>query len=197
MTYDSLIKAIFKGFISSTMWELQDMFTLTFISIFHTLFSNKEFTLLAKQEINNQTCKTVRINMNSKVNISQSQVSSSNITWQKLGQKKSCEKLSQKYSKYTNQKKKLTYIFYQFQTCKNITKQPKMHQETSRNFLGIFCKKNKAHRGSDSKNRGVYSKNTKKNARNQSPRVKSPKPTQADGSGSSGCLRGVGLIRIL
>ncbi len=63
------------------------MFTLTFISIFHTLFSNKEFTLLAKQEINNQTCKTVRINMNSKVNISQSQVSSSNIMWQKLGQK--------------------------------------------------------------------------------------------------------------
>jgi len=54
------------------------------MSIFHTLFSNKEITLLAKQEINNQTCKTVRINMNSKVNIPQSQVSSSNIMWQEF-----------------------------------------------------------------------------------------------------------------
>ncbi len=40
-----------------------------------------------------------------------------------------------------------------------------MHQETSRNLLGIFCKKNKAHRGLDSKNRGVYSKNTEKKSK--------------------------------
>jgi len=36
-----------------------------------------------------------------------------------------------------------------------------MHQETRKIFWN-FCKKNKAHRGSDSKNRGVYSKNTRK-----------------------------------
>ncbi len=72
--------------------HVQTQYYHTFMSIFHTLFSNKEFPLLAKQETNNQTCKTVRINMNSEVNISQSHVSSINIMWQRLGQK-SCKKL--------------------------------------------------------------------------------------------------------
>ena len=37
-----------------------------------------------------------------------------------------------------------------------------MHQETPSNFLGIFCKKTRVHRGSDSKNKGVHSKNSRK-----------------------------------
>jgi len=43
-------------------------------------------------------------------------------------------------------------------TCKINTKQLSKYQETHDNFLGIFSKKFSMHRGSDSKNTGVYSK---------------------------------------
>jgi len=39
MTYNPLIQAIFKEFISSTMWELQDMFKLNIITHSQAYFS--------------------------------------------------------------------------------------------------------------------------------------------------------------
>ncbi len=52
-------------------------------------------------------------------------------------------------------------------------------------FLGIFCEKINMRRGSDSKERGVYStRNSRKREKNQNPRVKGPKPNHTDGSGS-------------
>jgi len=72
-----------------------------------------------------------------------------------------------------------------------------MRQETRRIFFWNFLKKNKAHRDSDSKNRGIFSKNTRKAERKkQRPTGIKPKTHAAGGSGSSGCLRGVGSIRI-
>ena len=52
-----------------------------------------------------------------------------------------------------------------------------MHQETHSNFFWNFCKKTSAHRGSDSKNRGVHSKKTQEKLKeNKDPRLRSPNP---------------------
>ena len=80
--------------------------------------------------------------------------------------------------------------------CGNITKTIKNISRTHCNFLGIFARNFGMHRGSSITIRGVYSKKFQETEKKPKPAGKKPKPTHADGSGSPGRLRGVGLIRM-
>ena len=72
-----------------------------------------------------------------------------------------------------------------------------MHQETHSHFLGIFARKLERTGVQIARTKVCIARNSRKNKRKQRPTVTKPKPMQLGGSGSSGCLRGVGLIRIL
>jgi len=80
--------------------------------------------------------------------------------------------------------------------CGNITKTIKNISRTHYNFLGIFARNFSMHRGSNSKNKGAYSKKIQETERKPKPAGKKPKPKHTDGSGSPERLWGVGLIRI-
>jgi len=104
---------------------------------------------------------------------------------------------SQKIIKTCNPIEILAHML--FIRCKvwKFHKTMKTYQETYGNFFGIFCEKINMRRGSDSKERGVYStRNSRKCEKHQDPRVKGPKPKYTDGSGSPERPWGVGLIRI-
>ena len=73
------------------------------------------------------------------------------------------QETSQKCSKYTNQKEKPNiYFFINFKHVK-ISQNSQKYIKKPIGIFRNFHKKDKAHRGSDSKNRGAYSKNSRKN----------------------------------
>jgi len=63
-------------------------------------------------------------------------------------------------------------------------------------FRNFFARKLKRTGVQIARTEVCIAKNSRKNKRKQRPTVTKPKPTQLGGSGSSGCLRGVGLIWI-
>jgi len=100
--------------------------------------------------------------MNSVANISQSQVPSTNIIWQKIGSKV-MQEISLKIHKTHNSIEEISiYFFIHFKHVKISQNNQKCIKKHIAILFGNFCKKIRAHRGSNNKNGGVHSNKFKK-----------------------------------
>jgi len=100
--------------------------------------------------------------MNSVANISQSQVPRTNIIWQKIGSKV-MQKISLKIHKTHNSIEEISIYFLSIFKHVKISQNNKKCIKKHIAIFWNFCKKIRAHRGSNNKNGGVHSnKFTKK-----------------------------------
>jgi len=181
MTYNPHQTAFFKGLFHKTRGNYKPCIQTLHIHILCTFLQPKKIHITC----HTRNCHYDAQNSDDDHNTHGKNITKSHCKYQNhvaLNWKKSCKKLNKNAQKYTYQEKKNWHSYpLVILTWKIIIKQPRMHQETHSNFLGIFAKNLTRIEVQIASIRVHIARKLKKLKESQSLRVKSPNPnTQMD-----------------